>query len=84
MGVFALVGLAVAYFNFRRDTRGLISPIFYPMLGERVNGPVGKAIDIVSILVTLIGVAVSLGLGGLHIGAGFQESLASRTRSPCS
>lgn len=28
-----------------------------------------------SILVTLIGVAVSLGLGGLQIGAGFQESL---------
>ncbi len=74
-GVFALVGLAVAYFNFRRDTRGLISPIFYPILGERVNGPIGKAIDILSILVTLIGVAVSLGLGGLQIGAGFGEAL---------
>ncbi|CAN5246539.1 glycine betaine transporter OpuD [soil metagenome] len=74
-GVFALVGLAVAYFNFRRDTRGLISPIFYPILGERVNGPIGKAIDVLSILVTLIGVAVSLGLGGLQIGAGFGEAL---------
>jgi glycine betaine transporter len=74
-GVFALVGLAVAYFNFRRDTRGIISPIFYPLLGERVNGPIGKAIDIVSILVTLIGVAVSLGQGGLQIGAGFDVSL---------
>jgi glycine betaine transporter len=74
-GVFALVGLAVAYFNFRRDTRGLISPIFYPLLGERVDGPIGKAIDIIAILVTLIGVAVSLGQGGLQIGAGFDVSM---------
>ena len=74
-GVFALVGLAVAYFNFRRDARGIISPIFYPLLGERINGPIGKAIDIVAILVTLIGVAVSLGQGGLQIGAGFDTSL---------
>ena len=73
--VFALVGVAVAYFNFRRDARGIISPIFYPLLGERVNGPIGKAIDIVAILVTLIGVAVSLGQGGLQIGAGFDTSL---------
>ncbi|MDP8951877.1 MAG: BCCT family transporter, partial [Actinomycetota bacterium] len=73
--VFGLVGLAVAYFNFRRDARGIISPIFYPILGERVNGPIGKAIDIIAILVTLIGVAVSLGQGGLQIGAGFETSL---------
>ena len=75
MGVFALVGLAIAYFNFRRAARGIISPIFYPLLGERINAPIGKAIDIVAILVTLIGVAVSLGQGGLQIGAGFDTSL---------
>lgn len=73
--VFGLVGLAVAYFNFRRDARGIISPIFYPLLGDRVNGPIGKAIDIIAILVTLIGVAVSLGQGGLQIGAGFDVAL---------
>jgi glycine betaine transporter len=82
-GVFALIGLAVAYFNFRRDARGTISPIFYPLLGERVNGPIGKAIDIIAILVTLIGVAVSLGQGGLQIGAGFDTSLGYlRRRRP--
>ena len=73
-------GLAVAYFNFRRDARGIISPIFYPLLGERVNGPIGKAIDIVAILVTLMGVAVSLGQGGLQIGAGSIRLWATRTR----
>ena len=74
-GVFAVTGLAVAYFSFRKDTKGVISPIFYPLLGERVNGPIGKAIDILAIFVTLVGIAVSLGLGGLQIGAGFEAAL---------
>lgn len=74
-GVFAITGIAVAYFNFRKNTSGLISPVFYPILGERVNGPIGKAIDIMAIFVTLVGIAVSLGQGGLQIGAGFEQSL---------
>lgn len=74
-GVFAITGIAVAYFNFRKDTQGLISPVFYPILGERVNGLIGKGIDILAIFVTLIGVAVSLGQGGLQIGAGFEQTL---------
>ena len=49
--------------------------IYYPLLGERVNGPIGEAIDIIAILVTLIGVAVSLGQGGLQIGARFDTAL---------
>ncbi len=74
-GVFAITGIAVAYFNFRKNTRGLISPIFYPLLGERVNSPIGKAIDILAIFVTLVGIAVSLGQGGLQLGAGFEQTL---------
>jgi glycine betaine transporter len=74
-GVFAVTGLAVAYFSYRKDAKGVISPIFYPILGERVNGPIGKAIDILAVFVTLVGIAVSLGLGGLQIGAGFEQAL---------
>lgn len=59
LGVFAVTGLAVAYFSFRKDTKSVISPIFYPLLGEHVNGPIGKAIDILAIFVTLVGIAVS-------------------------
>jgi glycine betaine transporter len=72
--VFAVTGLAVAYFNYRRDMPGLISPLFYPLLGDRVNGPLGKAIDVLALLITLLGVAVSLGQGGLQIGAGFDQT----------
>jgi len=47
--------------------------VFRPLLGDRVDGPVGKAIDVISIIATLFGVAVSLGLGTLQINAGLGE-----------
>jgi glycine betaine transporter len=71
--MYATVGLAVAYFSFRRGMANLqISTVFYPLLGERVNGPLGKVIDVLAIIATLFGVAVSLGLGTLQIGAGLN------------
>ncbi|HLL56607.1 MAG TPA: BCCT family transporter [Rubrobacteraceae bacterium] len=73
--IYAVVALAVAYFNFRKDKPGLISAVLSPLLGDRANGPIGKAIDVLAILATLFGVAVSLGLGTLQIGAGLGESL---------
>jgi len=68
--VYGTVALALAYFNFRRDGGGLISSIFRPLLGDRVDGPVGKAIDILGIIATLFGVAVSLGFGSLQVNGG--------------
>ena len=71
-GIFAVVGLGLAYSVFRKGRSGLISPIFYPLLGERVEGPIGKAIDILAILATLFGSATSLGLGALQMGGGLK------------
>lgn len=69
--IYALVGLAVAYFSFRRGMRNLrISAVFRPLLGDRVDGPVGKAIDVLAVVATLVGIAASLGQGTLQIDAG--------------
>ncbi len=68
--ILALPGLAFAYFINRYDLPVRVSSVFYPLLRERIYGPWGKAIDIVSILGTLFGVAVSLGLGSSQIAAG--------------
>lgn len=70
--VYGTVALALAYFNFRRDEGGLISAIFRPLLGDRVDGPIGKIIDILGIVATLFGVAVSLGFGSLQVNAGLS------------
>jgi glycine betaine transporter len=73
--IYAVVGLAVAYFSFVRGTNSLrVSSVFRPLIGDRVDGPIGKTIDVISIIATLFGVAVSLGLGTLQINAGLGEA----------
>lgn len=68
--VFAVFGLAIAYSTCRKGRKGLVSAMFYPLLGERVNGPIGKTIDVLAIFATLFGTTTSLGLGALQINSG--------------
>jgi glycine betaine transporter len=70
--IYAVMGLALAYFCFRKGMPNLISTAFYPLLGDRVYGPIGKAIDILAIFATLFGSATSLGLGALQINQGLE------------
>ena len=70
--IYAVMGLALAYFCFRKGMPNLISTAFYPLLGDRVYGPIGKTIDILAIFATLFGSATSLGLGALQINQGFE------------
>lgn len=70
---YSIIGLALAYFQFRKNKPGLISSIFIPLFGEeKVNGPVGKLIDILAVFATVAGVATSLGLGTLQINSGLN------------
>ncbi|MEJ7841388.1 MAG: BCCT family transporter [Rubrobacter sp.] len=77
--MYAVVGLAVGYFSFRRDEPGLISPVFRPLIGDRVDGSVGKTIDVLAVLAVLFGVAVSLGSAGLQMTAGLGETFGTPT-----
>ncbi len=70
--VYAVVAMALAYFNFRKDGGNLISAAFRPLIGERVNGPIGKAIDILAIFAVLFGVATALGIGALQLNGGLN------------
>ena len=70
--IYAIMGLALAYFTFRKGMPNLISTAFYPLLGDRVYGPAGKTIDILAIFATLFGSATSLGLGALQISGGLN------------
>ncbi|CAM3502891.1 BCCT family transporter [Halomonas sp. AOP12-C2-37] len=71
--IFAMPGLAFAYFIYRYNLPMRFSSVFYPFLGERIYGPIGKSLDIFAILGTLFGVAVSIGLGTQQINAGLTE-----------
>jgi choline/carnitine/betaine transport len=70
--LYAVVGLALGYFSFRKGMPNLISTVFRPLLGDRVDGPIGKAIDILAIFATMFGSATSLGLGALQINSGLD------------
>lgn len=72
-GIYALIALALAYFQFRKGAKGLISSTFGPLLGERIHGPLGKGIDILAVIATAFGVATSLGLGTLQINGGLSH-----------
>ncbi|XEC95209.1 BCCT family transporter [Paenibacillus tarimensis] len=70
--IYTVIGLSLAYTQFRKKRKGLISQTFYPLIGERVNGPIGKTIDVLAIIATAFGVATSLGLGTLQISGGLS------------
>ncbi|MBY5983816.1 BCCT family transporter [Halomonas sp. DP5Y7-2] len=78
---FALVGLIIAYYQFRKDQAGLVSVVLRPLTAKRpglrrFNG----ALDVFAVVATVMGVATSLGLGvlqtngGLHAVFGVPES----------
>lgn len=69
---YSLLGLCLAYFQFRKGKKGLISSIFEPLLGDKINGPIGVIIDTLAVFATIAGVATSLGLGTLQINSGLS------------
>ena len=70
--IFTLPALAIGYFAYRQGLPMRISSIFYTVLGEKIFGPWGWLIDIIAVLGTLFGVAVSVGLGTLQLNSGLH------------
>lgn len=68
--ILAVPGLAFGYFTYKRKLPPRVSSAFHPLLGDGIHGPWGKAIDILSIVATVFGLAVSVGLGALQINSG--------------
>ncbi len=68
--LYAIIGLGLAYFGFRRGLPMTIRSLFQPLIGDRVNGPIGHAIDIIAVVATMFGIATSLGLGVSQVAAG--------------
>ncbi len=66
-------GLAIAYSSHRKGRRTLVSQLFVPLLGDRVNGPIGKLIDVMAVFATLFGTTTSLGLGALQVNNGLAS-----------
>ncbi|MDL2192440.1 choline BCCT transporter BetT [Cobetia sp. LC6] len=74
-GIYVLAGMSLAYFSYRHRLPLAIRSAFYPLLGNRINGPVGNAVDIFAIISTVFGIATSLGIGVIQLNYGLKFML---------
>lgn len=70
--IYAVVAISLAYFAYRHGLPLTIRSAFYPLIGERIHGPIGHAVDIFAVFGTMFGVATSLGLGVLQVNSGLE------------
>ncbi|WP_339614799.1 choline BCCT transporter BetT [uncultured Gilvimarinus sp.] len=70
--IYAVVALSLAYFAFRHNLPLTIRSALYPLIGDKIYGPIGHAVDIFAVLGTLFGVATSLGFGVMQVNAGLN------------
>ncbi|AUL16732.1 choline BCCT transporter BetT [Bordetella bronchiseptica] len=71
--IYASVALVLAFFCFRHGLPLTLRSALYPLIGERIYGPIGHAVDIFAIIGTVFGVATSLGLGVAQINSGLNH-----------
>jgi choline/glycine/proline betaine transport protein len=72
-GVYAVMGLAIAWFGHRKGLPLAVRSTLQPVLGDRIHGGIGHFVDIVAVFGTLFGLATSLGLGAMQINAGLHR-----------
>lgn len=71
--IYAAIAMPLAYFHFRYELPLAPRSLLYPLIGDRIHGPIGHAVDILCTVGTLFGVATSLGLGAMQINTGLSE-----------
>lgn len=70
--VYAVMGMALAFFAFNKGLPLAIRSTFFPILGDRVWGWPGHIIDLLAIAATLFGLATALGLGARQAASGLS------------
>lgn len=71
--IYAIVGLSLAYFQFRKKEATLISATLKPLFGAKTSGLLGQIIDSLTIFATVVGVATTLGYGAVQINGGLNQ-----------
>ncbi|WP_132909632.1 BCCT family transporter [Sphingomonas sp. BK235] len=80
--IYALVGMSLAYFTYRKGLPLTLRSGLSPILGKRIHGPLGDAIDVFAVCGTVFGVATSLGFGVSQITAGLNYEYAVPDTDP--
>ncbi len=70
--IYRLVGLVLAYFAYRYKLPLSIRYGFYPLLKDKVNGPIGHVVDVFALCSTFFGIATTLGFGIVQLNTEFD------------
>ena len=72
--IYAVVAGSLAYFSYRKGLPMMLSSCLEPILGRKgIEGPWGILVNVIGVFATIFGLATSLGLGAMQIGAGLEE-----------
>jgi len=69
---YVIVGVPMGLVIFRKGLPALLSSCFYPVLGDKIYGPIGKTIDVISLLITFFGMSTTVGLGTMQLASGLS------------
>ena len=70
---YAIVGLALGFFAYRRGLPLTIRSALTPLFGKSLAGPLGHAVDVVAVVATVLGVSQTLGFGVEQFIAGLSR-----------
>lgn len=70
--IYALVGLSLAYFSFRHHLPLKIRSALYPLIGKKIEGPIGDSVDTFATIGTIFGIATTLGFGVTQVNSGLN------------
>ncbi|MBV0933649.1 BCCT family transporter [Marinobacterium weihaiense] len=73
--IFIIVALTMAYFAYRKGLPLTMRSVLYPLIGDRIYGPIGHTVDILTVAITAFGVSQSLGLGVVQMNSGLNNVL---------
>ena len=71
--IYGVIGLVLAYFGFRYNLPLTMRSGLYPFLKDKINGPIGHAVDIFALCSTIFGIATTVGYGVLQLSAGLHQ-----------
>ncbi len=73
--IYAVVAIILAFFSYRHNLPLTLRSALYPIIGDKIYGKIGDAVDIFAVIGTVFGVATSLGYGVLQVNTGLNHLL---------
>ena len=61
--IYVVTGLCLAYYAYTRDMPLTIRTALTPIFGRYMNGALGNVVDVLGVVATILGIAVTIGFG---------------------